>query len=138
MPLERLSDDWVSPIYAFFQPTPSIETVDGRRVHEFECSASYCKGRGKNPRIVRRYLDTSDRNSTGNLRKHAQMCWGDGILSGADACGDRNSARKGLDKAKKLQDGSITTSFEREGKGKLTFSHRQHTKVQTRFVMILQ
>jgi hypothetical protein len=66
------------------------------------------------------------------------MCWGDGILSGADACGDRNSARKGLDKAKKLQDGSITTSFEREGKGKLTFSHRQHTKVQTRFVMILQ
>ena len=59
-------------------------------------------------------------------------------MSGADACGDHNSARKGLDKPKKLQDGSITMSFEREGKGKLTFSHRQHTKVQTRFVMILQ
>jgi len=128
----------VSPIYAFFRPTPSIETVDGRRVHEFECSASHCKGHGKNPRIVRRYLDTSDRNSTGNLRKHARVCWGEEILSGADACGDHDIARKGLDKAKKLQDRSITTSFERQGKGKLTFSHRQHTKIQTRFVVILQ
>ena len=134
--LERLCDEWTSPIYAFFQATPSIETVDGRRVHEFRCSASHCKGRGKNPRIVRPYLDTSDRNSTGNLRKHARLCWGDEILRGADDCGDLESARKGLDKARKLQDGSITTSFERKGKGKVTFSHRQHTKAQTRFVVL--
>jgi hypothetical protein len=126
----------VSPIYAFFHPTPSIVTVDGRRVHEFRCTASNCKGRGKNPRIVRRYLDTSDRNSTGNLRKHARQCWGDEILQGADACGDLDSAREGLDKAKKLKDGSITTAFERKGKGKVTFSHRQHDKTQTRFVAI--
>ena len=138
LPLERLSDDWVSPIYAFFQPTPSIEAVDGRRVHEFKCAASHCKGRGKNPRFVQRYLDTSDRNSTGNLRKHARLCWGEEILRGADACGDLDSTRKGLDKAKKLQDGSITTAFERKGKGKVTFSHRQHTKTQTRLVMTLQ
>ncbi len=89
-------------------------------------------------RIVRRYLDTSDRNSTGNLRKHARLCWGEQIVHDADACGDLDSTREGLDKAEKLQDGSITTAFERKGKGKVTFSHRQHTKTQTRFVMILQ
>lgn len=124
----------MSPIYAFFQPIPSIVTVDRRRVHEFQCAASNCKGRGKNPRIVRRYLDTSDRNSTGNLRKHARLCWGDEILRGADDCGDLKSTREGLDRAKKLRDGSITAIFQRNGKGKVTYSHRQHTKAQTRFV----
>jgi hypothetical protein len=135
-PLERLSNDWLSPIYAFFQPTPSIATVDGRRVHEFKCSAVSCKGRGKNPRIVHRYLDTSDRNSTGNLRKHARLCWGEDILLGADTCGDIDSTREALGRAKKLKDGSITTAFERKGKGEVMFSHRQHDKPQTRFVVI--
>jgi hypothetical protein len=125
----------VSPIYAFFQPIPSITTVDGRRVHEFKCTASHCKGRGKKPRIVICYLDTTDRNSTGSLHKHARLCWGDDIVHGADACGDLDGAREGLAKARKLQDGSITAAFERKGKGKVTFSHRQHTKVQTRFVV---
>jgi hypothetical protein len=133
--LERLIKDWISPIYAFFQPTPTITTVDGRRVHEFRCTASNCKGRGKDPRIVRRYLDTSDRNSTGNLRKHARMCWGDEILRGADACHDLGTAREGIKKAKKQIDGSIIAAFERTGKGKITYSHRQHDKTQTRFVL---
>lgn len=111
-------------------------TVDGRRVHEFRCTASNCKGRGKNPRIIRRYLDTSDRNSTGNLRKHARVCWGDEILRGADACADLDGAQYGLDRAKRQKDGTITAAFERNGKGKVSYSHRQHDKTQTRFVMI--
>jgi hypothetical protein len=135
-PLERLSEEWVAPIYAFFQPTPSIETVDGRRLHEFRCFATHCKGRGKDPRTVRRYLDTSDRNSTGNLRKHARLCWGDEILRDADACRDLESAREGLARARKLKDGTITAAFERKGKGKVTFSHRQHDRAQTRFVVV--
>ena len=65
-----------------------------------------------------------------------QLCWGDEILCGADACGDLDSAREGLDKAKKLKDGSITMAFERKGKGKVTFSHHQHNKAQTRFVAV--
>ncbi len=122
----------MSPIYAFFHPIPSIVKVDGRRVHEFRCSATHCKGRGKDPRVVRRYLDKSDRNSTGNLRKHARQCWGDDIILGADTCGDIASTREALSKATKLKDGSITTAFERKGKGKVTFSHRQHDTTQTR------
>lgn len=108
-------------MYAFFQPTPSIVTVDGWRVHEFKCAAMNCKGQGKQPRIVRRYLDTTDRNSTGNLRKHARQCWEEEIILGADTCGDIDSTREGLAKAKKLKDGSVTTAFKRKGKGKVTF-----------------
>jgi len=136
-PLERLSEEWVSPIYAFFQRKPAIVTIDGRRVHEFQCTASNCKGRGRNPRIVRRYLDTSDRNSTGNLRKHVRQCWGDEILRDADNCGDLESTRNGLSRAGREIDGSITAAFERigKGKGKVTYSHRQHDKTQTRFVV---
>ena len=115
---------------------PSIVTIDGQRVHEFTCTTSGCKGRGRNPRIVRRYLDTSDRNSTGNLRKHARLCWGDENVLGADACGNLDNARDGLDNAKKLKDGSITAAFDRKGKGNVTFSIRQHDKVQTRSVAI--
>ena len=134
-PLERLSEDWVSPIYAFFQRTPAIVTIDGRHVHEFQCTASNCKGCGKDPRIVRRYLDKSNQNSTGNLRKHVRHCWGDEILCGADKCGDLESTREGLNRCKKDVDGSITTAFERIRKGKITYSHCQHDKTQTRFVV---
>jgi hypothetical protein len=111
-------------------------TVDGRRVHEFRCTASNCKGRGRIPRVVRRYLDTSDRNSTGNLRKHARQCWGDEILRGADACGDLDTTREGLEKAQKKSDGSLTVAFGWKGEGRVTYSHRQHTRSQTRFVPI--
>jgi hypothetical protein len=61
--LERLFNDWNSLVYVFFKPTPSIEYINERRVHVFECSAKHCKGKG-NGRMVRRYLDTSDAKST--------------------------------------------------------------------------
>lgn len=72
---DRLSKDWISPIYVFFKRTPRIEYVDSRRVHVFECAATHCKG--KNGRDVRRFLDTGDARSTSGLRRHAKMCWGD-------------------------------------------------------------
>jgi hypothetical protein len=37
---------------------------------------------------------------------------------------------------KKVKDGSITEAFERVGKGKITYSHRQHTTTQTRCVNV--
>ena len=135
-PLERLSKDWTSPIYAFFQPMPSIVNIGGRCAHEFTCTASSCKGHGKQSRIVRCYLDTSDRNSTGNLQKHARLCWGDENVHGADTCGNRDAVRDGLNTAKKLKNGSIMAAFKSTEKGKGTYSHRQHDKAQTRSVMI--
>jgi hypothetical protein len=132
--LERLSKDWNSPIYVFFKPMPSIEYIKERRVHVFECDAKHCKGKG-NGRMVRRYLDTTDAKSTGNLRKHAKICWGDDVVTAADATRDVLAAREALGKMK-LKDGSILEAFQRVAKSKVTYSHRQHTTTESRYISI--
>ncbi|KIK77549.1 hypothetical protein PAXRUDRAFT_96815, partial [Paxillus rubicundulus Ve08.2h10] len=85
--IERLQKEWISPVYAFFHPTPAIITVDGRRVHEFKCSARGCKVK------VRRYLDKKDARSTGNMRKHVKGCWGDEVLQAADSAVNADEVR---------------------------------------------
>ena len=79
--------------------------------------------------MVRRYLDTTDAKSTGNLRKHARLCWGVDRVAAADETRNIGAA---FDALKKSKDGSITEAFDRVGKGKVTYSHRQHTTTQTR------
>ena len=96
----------------------------------FECAAGRC--RGKNGRDVRRFLDTGDAKSTSGLRRHAKKCWGDDAVEAADGTQDLESACVVLAKTK-LRDGSITAEFEHMiGKGKVTFSHRQHTSTEAR------
>jgi len=129
---ERLVKEWNSPIYVFFKHTPSIETIKGRRVHVFECNAKSCMGKG-NGRMVRRYLDTGDAKSTGNLRKHARGCWGEEAVAAADNTKNVWAAREALGKAK-LVDGSIMAAFERVAKDRVTYSHRQHTSSEARYV----
>ena len=121
--------EWSSPIYVFFKQTPRIEYVEDRRAHVFVCAAGRCKG--KNKRAVRRFLDKGDRKSTSNLRKHAKICWGSEAVEAADNTRDVDAAREILSKAK-LRDGSITAEFKRIGKGKVTFSTRQHTTTEAR------
>lgn len=99
--------------------------------YKFKCAATHCKH--SSGRIVRRYLDKSDKKSTSNLRRHARNCWGDEIVKNADACGSVNLARGAL-KNVTLKDGSLTAVFERTGKGKISYSHRQHTRIETRYV----
>jgi hypothetical protein len=106
--------EWVSPVYAFLEPTPHVIERDGRRAHEFKCAARGCKA------TVRQYLDKKDARSTGNMRKHLKSCWGDSVMSAAKIV------------AGILRDGSITTPFERKGKGKVMYSHRQHTRAETK------
>jgi hypothetical protein len=130
--LVRLIKDWTSPIYAFFFSVPDITyNAEGRRAHEFRCAAKVCKCKGVNGRMVRRYLDTTDRKSTSNLKRHATVCWGAETVDGAlEAKVDISSARTTLDN---LKDSSITAAFKRTGKGKVSYSHRQHTKAETRY-----
>jgi hypothetical protein len=128
---ERLAQDWASPIYAFFKPCPLIEVVHGRHCHEFVCAAPHCKGKGAKPLNVRQFLDTCDAKSTGNLQKHARLCWGTDIIDKANEAKDITSIRNGLAAAQKQRDGSITASFERLGKGKVTYMIRQHTYTET-------
>ena len=55
-------------------------------------------------------------------------------MHSADACHNIQTVQDGLNKAKVLKDGSITAVFEKTGKAKIPFSHRQLDKAQTRFV----
>ena len=83
--------------------------------------------------MVRRYLDTTDAKSTSNLRKHARVCWGVETVAATDETRNIGAA---FDALKKVKDGSITEAFDRVGKGKVTYSHRQHTTTQTRCVYV--
>jgi hypothetical protein len=51
----------------------------------------------------------------------------------ADVTHDVDAAREVLIKSG-LHDGSIAVEFERIGKGKVSFSTRQHTRTETQFV----
>ena len=46
--------DWVSPVYAFFNPKPHINVANGQRVHEFKCHAKGCNA------TTHRFLDKKD------------------------------------------------------------------------------
>ena len=67
-----------------------------------------------------------------NLRKHAKGCWGEETV--ASVCDGRNAAET-REALKGVKDGSIAAVFEWTGKGKVTYSHRQHTKTETRYVL---
>ena len=129
-----MMQNWNSPIYAFFKPFPAIEYKKGRCCHVFKCSAASCKGKGHDPCLVHHYLDTQDCSSTGNLCKHARGCWGDKVIQKADSVGDLHEVRNEVKKSWGQQDGLITMMFSRiKGKGKVTYSHRQHTTAKARW-----
>ena len=83
--------------------------------------------------MVRRYLDTGDAKSTSNLRKHARLCWGVETVAEADETKNYGAASEII---KLHKDGSISDSFERKGKGKVTYSHHEHTTTQSRCVQV--
>lgn len=125
--------NWRSPVYAFFKPVPMIRTIKGRRVHTFECLAKCCLAKGTDPRFVNCYLDTGDITSTSNLRKHARICFGESALEAADKTGNMAHSREVVNAAISQQ-APLTAMFERmsNGKGKVTYSHTQHTKTEVK------
>ena len=127
--IARLMKRWDAPVYAFFRPTPAIVYIEGRKVHVFECAASHCKCK---TRFIRRYIDTGDISSTSNLRRHAIRCWGDEAVQAADKTTSAKTAQDAL--SNKEPNGSITAAFERVSKGGVTYSHRQHTKAEARYI----
>jgi hypothetical protein len=136
---DRLLKEWNAPVYAFFNPVPSIDYVGNppRRVHIFECNAKACIGKGMNRRHVRRFLDTADGKSTSNLRRHAKICWGEEAVAGADTVKSHGATRQIVEKSLRMRDGSIAVMFKSlKGKGKVTYSHRQHTKTEARYNLV--
>ncbi|KIM55306.1 hypothetical protein SCLCIDRAFT_53292, partial [Scleroderma citrinum Foug A] len=121
---ERLKQEWNSPIYAFFSPSPAIEYVGGCCLHVFRCAA---KGCGK---TVCRFLDKSNAQLTGNLCKHVGKCWGEDVLHQVFEFGNVKATREAVKSF--TENGSITVAFERKNKEQVQFSHRPHKKWQTR------
>ena len=128
---EHAQQRWRSPIYGFFHPAIEISYKNGRRSHVFRCAAKGCKAE------VRRYLDTGDRASSGNLFKHARACWGNEVVNHAIDLGDADVVREKVVTAKP-KSGSITDFFRQTNPHKPKFSHRPLTKVQTRCVSNFQ
>ncbi|THH17103.1 hypothetical protein EUX98_g9192 [Antrodiella citrinella] len=102
--LERISKDWMSPVYGFFSPTVLILEIDGRRALKFKCEGKGCGS------TILRYLDTGDAASTGNLRRHIKGCKPSGGVEALNAA----------------------SAFAQSGKGKVVYSARQHTRTGLR------
>jgi hypothetical protein len=120
-------------VYAFYDGG-AHEWVGSRRAHTFKCLGKGCK------HTVRRYLTredgrkAADAGSTSNMIKHVRTCWGEAALSAASKAGENASkVVKGI-----LKNGSITAAFEVKGRGKVTYSHIQHTKTETRYGVVFR
>jgi hypothetical protein len=85
--------------------------------------------------VFGRFLDTGDAKSTGNLRKHVKKCWGEHALEAAGETKNANEARTTIVQSI-LEMGTIKSSFERKGNGKVSYSHRQHTKAEMRLEIV--
>ncbi|KAF8059610.1 hypothetical protein FPV67DRAFT_1425266 [Lyophyllum atratum] len=128
---ERMQNGWHTTVYAFFKPDPVIEYRGGRKCHVFRCT-----GKGCTQRIVR-YLDMKDAQSTGNMRKHVKKCWGEDVLHAADEAINIQEARTKVVGGYRAN-GSITASFARKDKANVTYSHRPHTRTETRYPEIVR
>lgn len=69
------------------------------------------------------------------MRRHVIKCWGDEALKAATAVEDINKAREVVVNALN-ETGTISAAFERKGKGKVTYSNRQHTRAETRVELV--
>ncbi|KAJ7598014.1 hypothetical protein C8J56DRAFT_772457 [Mycena floridula] len=84
---------WTSAIYGFFNE-PTLRFNGEHPYHWFLCASKTC---------TRRYLDTSDATSTGNLTQHACSCFGKDVV---------NAAKSGA--KVKHTDGSIIGAWARQ------------------------
>lgn len=123
--IERVRTRWDAHVYAFYKPEVKIEyNKKGQRVHVFQCAGPRCKSE------IRRNTESKDATSTGNLRTHVKRCWGVEALQAAECAKSFQDARREVQAY--VRTGDITQSFARLGQGKVTYSTRQHTSVETR------
>ena len=125
----KMKKRFTSPVYAFFSPDVEIGYYKERRMHIFRCAAKGCK------HSINRLLDTGDRAATGRMWDHVKTCWGADIVSKVKEAKDKGAnadrVREEIVKPYK-KTGRLTDSFKATGKGKITYSHSQHTRTETR------
>ncbi|KAF6741081.1 hypothetical protein DFP72DRAFT_755420, partial [Ephemerocybe angulata] len=127
---EKKKKTFKKGVYGFFKD-PVIEYIDGRLTHKFDCiRGSAC---GRPTKFIRRFQDTGDATSTGNMRDHVKKCFSLEALVASDdltADGVREVSYKN---GGELTADAITVAFQRKGgKGRVTYSTRAHTKAESR------
>ncbi|KIK78120.1 hypothetical protein PAXRUDRAFT_164853, partial [Paxillus rubicundulus Ve08.2h10] len=123
----QIMKDWTSPIYTFFKPRPQILEVDSCGTHKFKCSACGCKVK------IWHYLDMKDAQLTGNMLLHVKICLSTEILPHADNVKNAKEVQMNI-VGSILWMGSVSAAFKR--KGKVVYSHQQHTHTKTRMEIV--
>ena len=131
--LETMSKGWKSVVYGFYKEVPEILYIgdNHRRCHAFKCLAKGCEY------ISHCFMDTKDKASTGNLVKHAKLCWGKKTYELAKGCHDIAEVRSKVT-GPINSSGSISAGFKPDGNGKVTYSHKLPTKTEIKFVSYLR
>ena len=133
---EWIKKHWKAPIYAFFEAEPLVtyvmdpKTGKDKKCYTFCCTNHGCTG------CIRHHLDSKDKSSTSNLRKHAKQCWGEDQLKMVDDSKNIIAAHNAIGQI--YQTGTITVHFERKDGSKITYSNKQHTKTEIRYDSISQ
>ncbi|KIL57330.1 hypothetical protein M378DRAFT_16332 [Amanita muscaria Koide BX008] len=129
--LARMMKGFNAPVYGFYEPIPAIVKVNGRRCHVFACAAVGCGQK------IKRYLDKNDKCSTSNLRSHSKKCWGEEAFEKAHEVKDLAKIREVVGRAKNSPNGNVAAMFAcSEGKGIVSYMHRQHTTEEARAVIV--
>ncbi|KIL71505.1 hypothetical protein M378DRAFT_55498, partial [Amanita muscaria Koide BX008] len=127
----RMMKGFNAPVYGFYEPIPAIVKVNGRRCHVFACAAVGCGQK------IKRYLDKNDKCSTSNLRSHSKKCWGEEAFEKAHEVKDLAKIREVVGRAKNSPNGNVAAMFAcSEGKGIVSYMHRQHTTEEARAVIV--
>lgn len=100
---------------ALFHPEPILEVTNGKHFHVLNVQPSLANERGK------RLLCTPQSEDLRLVMQHLQ------VNEVVDAVGKVKTADE-------ARDGSITAAFEHIGKGAITYSHRQFTKTEARYI----
>lgn len=115
-----LSRNWNAPCYSFFHPVPEITHNKERRAHVFQCFNDKC---------CKKFRQFVSDKSTGNLKCHAESCWGEDMVK---VVGDVKDGDRQKMLSQYAQMGMITAVFERVGKGAIMYSIRRLTKEQSK------
>ncbi|KAF8579677.1 hypothetical protein K439DRAFT_1359073, partial [Ramaria rubella] len=126
---ERMCLRWNAPIYVFYDPVPAIESLKRRKCHALKCAAKGCR------HVIRWFIGMADAQSTGNMRKHVKKCWGEDVLDVADQAENQAEAHEKV-VSDYMKNGSIMAAFQRSGKGRVSYSHRQHMKAETKWSLM--
>jgi len=115
-----------APVYGLFS-LPILKCVfwriEWQETLVFACSVPTCQHK------VNVYTDTKDVGSTSNLRKHAKACRGEHRLAQADEAG---TAAQVCSTLREVDDGTITATFLRSSKGKVSYSTCSLSETQIR------